>query len=104
MKKQMELEGAGGVAPLGWRVRTGPPNKPTQKEWEDHEATHVPFGDWCAHCMMGRGRTNHHVTKQKSEDTSRRPTIVMDYCFMKVMLIVNAQPCSEESINSIAVK
>ena len=36
------------------------------------EATHVPFWDWCAHCMMGRGRTHHHVSKKRSEDLSRR--------------------------------
>ena len=24
-----------------------PRNKPTQKEREKHEATHVPFKDWC---------------------------------------------------------
>ena len=32
--------------------------------------------------MMGRGRTHHHVAKQKSEDQSRRPIIAMDYFFM----------------------
>ena len=62
-----------------WRVRAGPRNKPTQKERAEHEATYVPFRDWCTHCMMGRGRT-----KQKSEDQSRRPTIAMDYYFMKM--------------------
>ena len=69
-----------------WRrqiLRAGPRNKPIQKEREEHEAPHVPFRDWCAHCMMGRGRTQHHVTKQKSEDQSRRHTIAMDYYFMK---------------------
>ena len=28
-----------------WRVRAGPRNKPTQKEREEHAATHVPFGE-----------------------------------------------------------
>ena len=63
-------------------MRAGPKNKPTHKEREDHEATHVQFRDWCTHCMMGRGRTHHHVTKQRSKDQSRRPTIAMDYYFM----------------------
>ena len=44
----------------------------------------MPFRDWCAHCMMGRGRTHHHIAKQKSEDESRRPIIAMDYLFMKM--------------------
>ena len=28
--------------------------------------------------VMGRGRTHHHITKQRSEDESRRRTIAMD--------------------------
>ena len=42
------------MAAPDWRVRAGPRSKPTQREREEHEATHVPFRDWCAHCMMGR--------------------------------------------------
>ena len=52
-----EIDGEEELAAPDWRVRAGPRNKPTQKEREEHEATHVPFRDWCAHCMMGRGRT-----------------------------------------------
>ena len=40
------------LAAPDWRVRAGPRNKPTQREREEHEATHLPFRDWCAHCMM----------------------------------------------------
>ena len=82
---EMSVEGGDGVdgeewlATPDWRVSAGPRNRPTQKEREEHEATHVPFRDWCTRCMMGRGRTHHHVTMQRSEDETRRPTIVMDY-------------------------
>ena len=38
-----------------WRARAGPRNRPTEKEREEHQATHVSFSDWCTHCMMGRG-------------------------------------------------
>ena len=54
--------------------------------------------------MMGRGRTNHHVAKQKSEDQSRRPIIAMDYYFMKMESAPNVQAISEESITCVAVK
>ena len=40
------------LAAPDWRVRAGPRNKPTQREREEHEATHLPFRDWSAHCMM----------------------------------------------------
>ena len=87
-----------------WRVRAGPRNKPTQREREEHEATHMPFRDWCVHCMMGRSRTHHHVAKQKSEDQSRRTIIAVDNLFMEMESAPNIQAMSEESITCIAVK
>ena len=74
-----EIDGEEELAAPDWRVRAGPRNQPTKRERGEHEATHVPFRDWCAHCMMGRGRTHHHVAKQKSEDQPKRPTIAMDF-------------------------
>ena len=96
-----EEEGEEELAAPDWRVRAGPRSKPTQREREEHEATHVPFRDWCAHCMMGRGRTHHHVAKQKSEDQSRRPIIAMDYFFMRMECSPSVQAISEESITSL---
>ena len=59
---------------MDWRVRAGPRNKPTarEREGEEREATHMPFRDWYAHCMMGRGRARHHVSKKRSDDLSGR--------------------------------
>ena len=54
--------------------------------------------------MLGRGRTHHHLTKQKSEDQSRRPTVAMDCYCMKMKSVVNAQTMSEESVTCLAVK
>ena len=99
-----EAECEGEYATPDWRVRAGPRNRPTEKEREDHEATHVPFRDWCTHCMMGRGRTHHHVTTPKSQDQSRRPTIVMDFHFIRMKLVVIAQTMPVKSLTCIAVK
>ena len=71
-----EIDGEEELAAPDWRVKAGPRSKPTQREREEHEATHAR--DWCAHCMMGRVRTHHHIAQQKSEDQSRRPIIAMD--------------------------
>ena len=76
----------------------------TEGKREEHEATHVPSRDWCTHCMMGRGRKHHHVTKQKSEDGTRRPTIAMDYYFVRMQPAVNSRTISEEAITCITVK
>ena len=37
------MEDEGEFAGPDWRVRAGPRNKPTQREREVHEATHMPF-------------------------------------------------------------
>ena len=54
-EEENEIDGEEELAAPDWRVRAGPRNKPTQREREEHEAAHVPFRDWCVHCMMGRG-------------------------------------------------
>ena len=46
------IDGEEELAPPDWRVRAGLRNRP--KEREEHEATHVHFRDWCAHCLVGR--------------------------------------------------
>ena len=99
-----EIDGEEELAAPDWRVRAGHRNKPTQREREEHEATHVPFRDWCAHCMMGRGRTHHHVAKQKSEDQSRRLIFATDYFFMKMESTPSVQAISEKSVACVAVK
>ena len=68
-----EVEGEGELAPPYWRVK-GPRNKPTQKEREEHEATHVPFRDWCTRSMMGRGRTqcSNHIRRISAMCCSER--------------------------------
>ena len=104
MEEKDRIDGEEELAPPSWRVRAGPRNEPAQKERDEHEATHVPFRDWCARCMMGRGRTHHHVTKQKSVDQLRRPIIAMDHHFTKMMSVPDAQSVSEESVSCIAVK
>ena len=39
------------------------PKGPTKEEKEKHEATHLPFREWCQHCVRGRGRNKPHKTK-----------------------------------------
>ena len=30
------------------------PKAPTKEEREEHEKTHLPFRNWCKHCIRGR--------------------------------------------------
>ena len=58
------------------------PRVPTQKEREEHNATHLPYQSWCEHCVAGRGVSSpHKSTKDGSEDEEAGTTIGMDYCF-----------------------
>ena len=98
------MDGEEELATPDWRVRAGPRNRPAQKEREEHEATHVPFRYLCTHCMVGRGRTHHHVTKHRSEDETGRHSTAKDYYFMRMQPAVNSRTISKEAITCISVK
>ena len=56
-------------------------NRPSAKEVEEHERTHIPFRIWCEHCIMGRGKEDHHRTRDDSKQEGFR--ISWDYMYMK---------------------
>ena len=65
------------------KVRRAPMG-PTKQEREAHEATHMPFREWCKYCVRGRGRNRPHKKKSKMEK-GEIPTVskvAMDYFFM----------------------
>ena len=59
-------------APEGLRI----PSEPTASERRQHELTHLPYRDWCPHCVKAKGR--HGVSKKQLD---RQPVIQVDYCF-----------------------
>ncbi len=59
-------------APRGLRV----PIEPTASERRQHELTHLPYRDWCQHCVKAKGR---RAASKKQLD--RQPVIQVDYCF-----------------------
>ena len=52
------------------------PGEPSASERAQHELTHLPFRDWCPHCVKSKGR--HGPAKKQSD---RQPVIQVDYCF-----------------------
>ena len=55
------------------------PKEPTAAERKEHEATHLPFRNWCRHCVRGRGlQAGHYKVK---EEERKVPEISIDYCF-----------------------
>ena len=39
------------------RVRKSQP-MPSKREVEEHMATHIPFRNWCAHCVRGKSKSD----------------------------------------------
>ena len=44
------------------------PKAPTKEEREKHEATHLPFREWCDHCVRGRARNKPHKKTQEGDE------------------------------------
>ena len=65
----------------GGRMRNiGDPRLPSAKEVTDHYLTHVPYRNWCPHCVRGRGKDLDH---RKGLDEDRRlREFSFDYCFL----------------------
>ena len=40
---------------------------PTQKEIDDHMATHLPFRSWCAHCVKGSAAGLHRGKNEQDK-------------------------------------
>ena len=56
------------------------PREPTAEERREHELTHVPYRNWCEHCVKGRGKEE--ACRKRAEEESGVPEIHMDYMFM----------------------
>ena len=66
---------------------------PTDAVRMAHNATHVPFRDWCPICVASRGRSSPHrrVVVNKTADTL--PKFQTDYMFTQTMAGSKTQPC-----------
>ena len=51
--------------------------QPTDHERKLHEATHLPFRQWCGHCVAAKSKDNVH--KHQEEDQRSRPTVQVDF-------------------------
>ena len=56
------------------------PRKPSLKEIEEHNLTHLPFRNWCPYCVQGGAPNRNHV--KLGEVIREIPHISCDYCFM----------------------
>ena len=59
--------------------RMNSPGKPSATEVDEHNLTHLPFRNWCRHCIRGRGKESPH--KAGKGDGGELPELHLDYCF-----------------------
>ena len=85
---QLDISGETKTARI---IRT--PEPPTDAVRMAHNATHVPFRDWCPICVASRGRSSPHrrVVVNKTADT--QPKFQTDYMFIRTVAESKTQPC-----------
>jgi len=59
--------------------RMGDPRRPTQMEVEDHNRTHLPYRNWCPHCIKAKGKDLDH--RKAAEEERGLNEFSFDYCF-----------------------
>ena len=55
------------------------PRKPTAKEVESHNRTHLPYRNWCPHCVRAKGKDLDH--RRAVEGVRGLIEFSFDYCF-----------------------
>ena len=72
------------------------PPLPSTEEVEEHNLTHLPFRNWCSHCVRGTGRSADYRVHQRDDGL---PELHMDYCFLgtdgeatETVLVVRERP------------
>ena len=75
----------------GQKIKMRTVGRPSSaKKLEEHMVTHIPFRNWCAHCVAGRGHSGHHQ-RQLRDVEQEVPTISIDYAFMNAKTAVEAK-------------
>jgi hypothetical protein len=54
------------------------PKLPSKAEIEEHMLSHLPYRNWCEHCVKGRGRQMDHRRQEEDRETIE---FHMDFCF-----------------------
>ena len=63
-EEHQENESQEAVKPNTLKTSKGP----RRKERDEHNATHMPFRDWCRHCVRGRGKNKAHKKHVGDDD------------------------------------
>jgi len=61
-------------------IKMADPRQPSEEERREHNLTHLPFRNWCPHCVRGRGREADH--KKFKEQAEGLHELHFDFMFM----------------------
>jgi hypothetical protein len=74
-----ELDDEHGESGRRMTTKVTDPRLPSISEVEEHCKTHLPYRNWCRHCVLGRGK---EIPHKKSRTTSGIPEVSFDFCFL----------------------
>ena len=60
-------------------ARRADPREPSEQERNEHNMTHLPFRNWCRHCIRGRGKEE---ACRRTREEVNVPEIHLDFMFM----------------------
>ena len=80
-----------GAAKTARSLRT--PESPTDVARKAHNATHVPFRDWCPICVASRGRSSPQRRFMVNKTADTRPKFQTDSMFIRTVAESKTQPC-----------
>ena len=86
--RQLDISGEAKTARA---LRT--PEPPTDAARMAHNATHVPFRDWCPICVASRGRSSPHRRVVVKQTADTLPKFQTDYMFIRTVAESETQPC-----------
>ena len=69
------------------------PEPPTDAARMAHNATHVPFRDWCLICVASRGRSSPHRRVIVNNTADTLPKFQTDFMFIRTVAESKTQPC-----------
>ena len=69
------------------------PEPPTDAATMAHNATHVPFRDWCLICVASRGRSSSHRRVVVNKTADALPKFQTDFMFIRTVAEIKTQSC-----------
>ena len=78
------------------------PQRPSQKEVDEHNASHLPYRNWCPICVRARGREDAH--KRIETRMNGKPIIVMDYKSFGANLEDEDDQSEQEKLKAIVMR